>query len=98
MDLAEGHVAALGLTGYGFHAINLGTGQGTSVFELLKAFEKVVGRHIPFTVTPRRPGDIATCFADTSLAKQLLDWSSTREISEACADAWRWQSQNPQGY
>ena len=98
MDLAEGHVAALGLNDLGFHAVNLGTGQGTSVFELLNAFENVVGRQIPFAVTPRRPGDIAACYADTSLAKQLLGWSSTRDIAEACADAWRWQSQNPQGY
>ena len=98
MDLAEGHVAALRLNDLGFHAVNLGTGQGTSVFELLNAFENVVGRQIPFAVTPRRPGDIASCYADTSLAKQLLGWSSTRDIAEACADAWRWQSQNPQGY
>lgn len=98
MDLAEGHVAALRLNDLGFHAVNLGTGQGTSVFELLNAFENVVGRQIPFAVTPRRPGDIAACYADTSLAKQLLGWSSTRDIAEACADAWRWQSQNPQGY
>lgn len=98
MDVAEGHVAALGFLEPGFHAINLGTGQGTSVFELLKAFENVVGESIPYTVAPRRPGDIATCYADTSLAKRLLGWSSTRKISEACADAWRWQSHNPQGY
>ncbi len=98
MDVAEGHVAALSLSEPGFHAVNLGTGQGTSVFELLKAFEKVVGKPIPFTVATRRPGDIATCYADTSLAKLLLGWSSTREITEACADAWRWQSQNPKGY
>ncbi|MDH6410541.1 UDP-glucose 4-epimerase [Aurantimicrobium minutum] len=98
MDVAEGHVAALSLTESGFHAINLGTGKGTSVIELIKAFEKVVGAPVPFSVSPRRPGDIAACYADTSLAKQLLGWSSTRYISEACADAWRWQSQNPKGY
>lgn len=98
MDVAEGHVAALGLSEPGFHAVNLGTGQGTSVFELLTAFETVIGSPIPYAVTPRRPGDIAACYADTSLAKRLLGWSSTRDISEACADAWRWQSQNPQGY
>lgn len=98
MDVAEGHVAALGLTEPGFHAVNLGTGQGTSVFDLLAAFEAVVGSPIPYVVTPRRPGDIAACYADTSLAKKLLGWSSTRDISEACADAWRWQSSNPQGY
>ena len=98
MDVAEGHVAALSFSEPGFHAVNLGTGQGTSVFELLKAFETVVGQPISFTVAPRRPGDVAACFADTSLANRLLGWSSTREIFEACADAWRWQSQNPQGY
>lgn len=98
MDVAEGHVAALGLSEPGFHAVNLGTGQGTSVFELLTAFEAVVGSQIPYAVTPRRPGDIAACYADTSLAKKLLGWSSTRDIAEACADAWRWQSHNPQGY
>lgn len=98
MDVAEGHVAALGLSEPGFHAVNLGTGQGTSVFDLLAAFEAVVGSPIPYAVTPRRPGDIAVCYADTSLAKKLLGWSSTRDISEACADAWRWQSSNPQGY
>lgn len=98
MDVAEGHVAALGLSEPGFHAVNLGTGQGTSVFDLLAAFEAVVGSPIPYVVTQRRPGDIAACYADTSLAKKLLGWSSTRDISEACADAWRWQSSNPQGY
>lgn len=98
MDVAEGHVAALGLSEPGFHAVNLGTGQGTSVFELLTAFEAVIGSPIPYAVTPRRPGDIAACYADTSLAKKLLGWSSTRDISQACEDAWRWQSQNPQGY
>lgn len=98
MDVAEGHVAALGLSEPGFHAVNLGTGQGTSVIELLTAFEAVVGSPIPYAVTPRRPGDIAACYADTSLAKKLLGWSSTRDIAEACADAWRWQSHNPQGY
>ena len=98
MDVAEGHVAALGLSEPGFHAINLGTGQGTSVFELLTAFEAVVGSPISYAISPRRPGDIAACYAETSLAKKLLGWSSTRDISEACADAWRWQSQNPQGY
>lgn len=98
MDVAEGHVAALKLTRPGFHAVNLGTGKGTSVFELLSAFESVVGKPIPYSVMPRRPGDIAACFADTSLAKNLLGWSSTRSISQACADAWRWQSNNPHGY
>ncbi|WP_298119476.1 GDP-mannose 4,6-dehydratase, partial [uncultured Aurantimicrobium sp.] len=98
MDVAEGHVAALNLSEPGFHAVNLGTGQGTSVFELLRAFETCVGKPIPFAVHPRRPGDIATCYADTSKAKTLLGWSSIREIDLACEDAWRWQSQNPDGF
>lgn len=98
MDVAEGHVAALGLSEPGFHAVNLGTGQGTSVFELLNAFEAVLGTPIPYLVTSRRPGDIAACYADTSLAKKLFGWAATRDISEACADSWKWQSQNPQGY
>lgn len=98
MDVAEGHVAALGLTKPGFQAVNLGTGKGTSVFELLNAFENVVGSAIPYVVAPRRSGDISSCYADTSLAKTLFGWASTREITEACEDAWRWQSQNPHGY
>ena len=98
MDVAEGHVAALNLYEPGFHAVNLGTGQGTSVFELLNAFETCVGKPIPFAIHARRPGDIATCYADTSKAKTLLGWSSSRDINLACEDAWRWQSQNPYGY
>lgn len=98
MDVAEGHVAALGLENPGFYSVNLGTGTGTSVFELLTAFEIAVGRKIPYSVTSRRSGDIATCFADTSLAEELLGWKSQRSIAEACRDAWKWQSNNPQGY
>lgn len=98
MDVAEGHVAALALSEPGFHAVNLGTGKGTSVYELLKAFEACVGKPIPTAIHPRRPGDIATCYADTSKAKTLLGWSSIRDINLACEDAWRWQSQNPDGF
>lgn len=98
MDLAEGHVAALSFSQPGFHAINLGTGLGTSVMELLHAFEFAVGETIPYKISPRRPGDIAVCFADTSKAKMLLGWSSKRDISDACNDAWMWQSNNPDGY
>lgn len=98
MDVAEGHVAALGFDNPGFYSVNLGTGTGTSVFELLTAFEIAVGRKIPYSVASRRSGDIATCFADTSLAEELFGWKSQRSIAEACRDAWKWQSNNPQGY
>jgi UDP-glucose 4-epimerase len=98
MDVAEGHVAALNYKESGFVAVNLGTGSGTSVFELLSSFEKAVGKKIPYAVAPRRPGDIAACFADTSLALELFSWKAKRGISDACKDAWRWQSNNPEGY
>lgn len=98
MDVAEGHVSALNYMEPGFVAVNLGTGSGTSVFELLSSFEEAVGKKIPYAVTPRRPGDIAACYADTSLAMELFSWKAKREISEACLDAWRWQSNNPEGY
>jgi UDP-glucose 4-epimerase len=98
MDVAEGHVAALSHSKAGYFAVNLGTGAGTSVFELLSAFEEAVGKQIPFAVSPRRAGDIATCYADTSLATELFGWSAQRGIAEACRDAWRWQSKNPRGY
>lgn len=98
MDIAEGHVAALNFRNPGFHAINLGTGQGTSVFELVTSFEQATGKAIPCKVTPRRSGDIASCYADTSLALSLLGWKAQRTVREASADAWRWQKMNPQGY
>jgi UDP-glucose 4-epimerase len=98
MDVAEGHVAALNYMEPGFVAVNLGTGSGTSVFELISSFEEAVGKKIPYAVTPRRPGDIAACYADTSLAMELFSWKAKRGISEACLDAWRWQSNNPEGY
>lgn len=98
MDLAEGHVAALGFTKPGFHAINLGTGSGTSVFELHKAFEIASGKEIPFEILPRRSGDIPECYASTLRASSLLNWSAYRTINEACEDSWRWQARNPDGY
>lgn len=98
MDVAEGHVAALEFKQPGFVAVNLGTGKGTSVLELLSSFEEAVGTKIPYAVAPRRSGDIAACYADTSLAKELFSWEAKREISEACIDAWRWQLSNPEGY
>ena len=78
--------------------INLGTGRGYSVLELLRAFEKVSGKTIPYRITDRRPGDIAVCYADPSLALSLLGWRVQRSLADMCTDTWRWQSQNPDGY
>ncbi|MBN9156324.1 UDP-glucose 4-epimerase GalE [Microbacterium sp.] len=99
-DLAEGHVAALEhlRTHEGVRAWNLGTGRATSVLELIGAFEKASGRPIPYRVLPRREGDLAQAWADTTRAEQELGWSARRGIAEMAEDAWRWQSRNPQGY
>jgi UDP-glucose 4-epimerase len=93
VDLARGHLAALHhLAGKrGIAAVNLGTGHGYSVLQLLRAFETASGRTIPFRLAPRRPGDVASCFADPSLARQVLGWQAEFDIDAMCADAWRWQ-------
>jgi UDP-glucose 4-epimerase len=93
MDLAEGHVAALDALARvgGLLTVNLGTGCGYSVLDMVRAFEKASGRPVPYVIAPRRPGDIAACYADPSLAQSLLGWSAKRGIDEMCADAWRWQ-------
>ncbi len=100
MDLALGHLAAIRALGdiSGCEEINLGTGTGSSVFEVHEAAQRAVGETIPMRVGGRRPGDAASCFADTSRAMRLLDWRATRTLDDMCADAWRWQSQNPTGY
>ncbi len=100
VDLALGHVAAIEKmnTFTGCVPINLGTGQGYSVLEMVAAAEKASGRKVPFEITPRRPGDIATCYADPSLAARLLGWKAGRGIEQMCADHWKWQSDNPEGY
>ncbi|MFV2196276.1 UDP-glucose 4-epimerase GalE [Nocardiopsis sp. LOL_012] len=100
VDLARGHLAALDrLEGReGLKVYNLGTGRGTSVLEAIRAFERASGRAVPFAVGPRRPGDIATCFADPGLAVRELGWRAEHTVDQACADAWRWQSANPDGY
>jgi len=100
VDLALGHVAAIQKMDIftGCVPINLGTGQGYSVLEMVAAAEKSSGRKIAYKVTPRRPGDIATCYADPSLAASLLGWKAGRGIDEMCADHWKWQSDNPRGY
>ena len=100
-DLAAGHVAALEAlvsTTDGVNIWNLGSGHGTSVLELLRAFGRAVGRELPYEVVARRPGDVATSFADPSKANAELGWSTKRTIDDMCADTWRWQSQNPQGF
>lgn len=102
VDLAKGHVAALQYlehqTQLGFEPINLGTGKGTSVLELVNAFIKTTGQPVPYSVAPRRPGDIASCYASSDKAKHLLGWQAEFDIERMCADTWRWQSQNPKGY
>jgi UDP-glucose 4-epimerase len=100
VDLARGHLAALqGMEAIkGCVAVNLGTGQGYSVLDVVKAAEAATGRKIPLLMAPRRAGDIAATYADPSRAKQLLGWSATRSLAEMCADSWRWQQANPNGY
>ncbi len=100
MDLAKGHLHALErLKDFDKVAtINLGTGRGYSVLEMVKAFEEASGRAVPYRITDRRPGDIAACYADPEYARAVLGWEATRGIEEMCRDAWRWQRQNPDGY
>lgn len=101
VDLAKGHVAALEAldnTGPGCRAYNLGTGQGYSVLQMVKAFEKASGRDIPYQIAPRRPGDIANCYANADLARKQLGWEAQFGLERMMVDAWRWQSQNPDGY
>lgn len=100
VDLAKAHVAALEHLGapneYKYY--NVGTGQGTSVLELVHAFERAAEREIPYQVVARRPGDIAACYADPSLAREELGWQAELSIQDACRDSWKWQSENPDGY
>ena len=100
VDLADGHVAALRrlLGGAGSITVNLGTGRGSSVLELVRAFERASGRPVPYDVVPRRPGDIAACYADASLAATLIGWTAKRDLDQMCADTWRWQTANPNGF
>ena len=100
MDLAEGHTAALRHleTNPGLLTLNLGAGQGHSVLEVVHAFEKASGRKIPYRIMPRRSGDVPQYWADTKLAADMLGWRATRSLETMCADAWYWQSKNPEGY
>lgn len=102
VDLALGHLKALewlaGLSKGRVEAINLGTGNGCSVLDMVKAFEQACGRAIPYEIVARRPGDAASCYADPCLARELLGWQAVRDVKTMCQDAWRWQSHNPHGY
>ncbi len=100
VDLAKAHAAAIGYAQAhkGCEAINVGTGQGSSVLEVVRAFEAASGRVIPYDVTQRRPGDIAACYADPEKAQKLLGWHAKRDLADMCQSAWKWQSQNPEGY
>ena len=100
MDLAEGHVAALRrlLAEPGSFTVNLGTGLGHSVLEVVKAYELASGRPVPFDLVPRRPGDVAACYADPLRASELLGWRAQRGLEAMCADSWRWQQRNPNGF
>ncbi len=100
VDLALGHIAALKKldSHEGVFCCNLGTGNGYSVLEVVAAYEKASGRPVPYKIMPRRPGDIASCYADTKMASEELGWVAKYGIEEMCADSWRWQSQNPNGY
>ncbi len=100
MDLAEGHVKALEWLDRdaGIKAFNLGTGQGYSVLDMLHAFEKACGKPLPYAIVDRRPGDVAACYADPALAERALGWKARLTLEDMCADSWRWQSQNPDGY
>ncbi|MBI5271486.1 MAG: UDP-glucose 4-epimerase GalE [Burkholderiales bacterium] len=100
MDLADGHVAALRhlLDGRGSITANLGTGRGHSVLELVRAYERASGRPIPYRIVDRRPGDLASSWADPRVAREQLGWQTTRDLDAMCADSWRWQSANPRGY
>jgi UDP-glucose 4-epimerase len=101
-DLAVGHVKAVEyaaqLAHGEFRAINLGTGRGTSVLQMIEAFERVNGVRIPYRLSARRPGDLAEAWADPGLARRLLGWQATRDLDQMCRDGWRWQQNNPAGY
>lgn len=98
VDLAKGHVAALKHSKAGVETYNLCTGRGVSVLELIAAFSKAAGKEIPYQIAPRRPGDIASCYATAEKANTQIGWRAEKSIEEACEDSWRWQSSNPNGF
>jgi UDP-glucose 4-epimerase len=101
VDLAIGHLKALDKLSreqIGVQAFNLGTGRGYSVLEMIHALEQASGRTVKYRVVERRPGDVASCYADPSFAAQALGWRAVQDVAAMARDAWRWQSQNPQGF
>ncbi|AMB92638.1 UDP-glucose 4-epimerase GalE [Aerococcus christensenii] len=100
VDLAKGHVAAIRYAEEheGLETINLGTGQGYSVLDLVQTFEKVNHLSLPYVIDPRRPGDVASCYADPSYAKELLGWQTEKTLDDMCRDSWHWQESSPHGY
>jgi UDP-glucose 4-epimerase len=100
LDLAQGHVRAIDYLSKnrGLLTVNLGTGRGYSVLEVVRAFEAASGRSVPYRIVERRSGDIAQCYADPATANRLLGWAAQRDLAQMCVDAWKWQSNNPQGY
>lgn len=100
VDLAKGHVSAIrGMdTLKGVNIFNLGTGIGYSVLDIVRAFSRACGKELPYVIDPRRPGDIATCYSDPAKAEKVLGWKAEKNLEDMCRDAWRWQSNNPDGY
>lgn len=100
VDLAKGHVAAVKFAAghTGTETFNLGTGCGYSVLDMVKAFEKATGRSIPYQIAPRRPGDIAMCYAAPAKSAAILNWKAEKNLEDMCRDSWNWQSKNPAGY
>ena len=99
VDLAKGHVAAIShCKNSGVYTYNLGTGVGYSVLDVIHAYEKACGHKLPYSIKPRRAGDIAACYADPSKAEKELGWKAQYGIDEMCASSWNWQSKNPKGY
>jgi len=101
VDLAKGHVAALNKLyseDIDCREVNLGTGNGVSVLELVEGMSKAVGKPVPYEIAPRRPGDVATVYADPSLALEMLNWKASLSVDDMCQDTWNWQSNNPMGY
>lgn len=100
MDLVDGHVCALDYVqaNCGLHTVNLGTGRGVSVLEMVRAFEEASGKPVPYEIVGRRAGDIATCWADPARAADLMDWRANHSLAQMCEDSWRWQQGNPRGY
>ena len=100
VDLAKGHCRSVDqlLSSTGVEAFNLGTGRGCSVLQMVAAFESATGIKVPYHIRPRRPGDVAECYADPSRAESILDWRAEKSLEDMCRDAWRWQSANPAGY